>query len=102
MQEAETAFRRVVELAPNQAEGYAALAEIHLLPGRNAAEAVSLASKAVELSPSARHHYVLATAYWHAGDASAARDELERAIRLKPDEPEYRAALARLAQSPQP
>lgn len=90
------AFRRVIELAPDQAEAYAALAEIQLLPGRDAREAILLAGKAVELAPSARHHYVLGLARWGGGEMLQARASLEAALRLAPDEVEYRAAYARL------
>jgi tetratricopeptide (TPR) repeat protein len=95
--EAAAAFRKAIELDANSALAYSALAEIEMLPGRDSPEAVRLAERAVALEPSARNHYVLATARWVAGDAERARMALEEAIRQRPDEPLYREAYARLA-----
>jgi tetratricopeptide (TPR) repeat protein len=94
--EAEAAFRRVIDLAPNQADPYAALAEIEMLPGRDLQAAVRLAEQAVALAPTARHYYVLSVAQTRAGNLSAARTALEQALRLNPEVPEYREAYARL------
>ena len=98
--EAEAAFLRAVQLAPQQAEAYAALAELHVAPGRSAAEALPFAQQAVALAPTAHHHFLLATAHWRAGDAASARAALEQAIRLNPNEPEYRLAYTRLDHPP--
>jgi tetratricopeptide (TPR) repeat protein len=95
--EAAAAFRQAIGLAPNDALAYSALAEIEMLPGRDLPEAVRLAERAVALDPSARNHYVLATARFVAGDKQRARVALEEAIRQRPDEREYREAYARLA-----
>jgi len=94
--EAEEGFRRVNELTPRQADGYAALAQVQMLPDRNPGEAVELAKTAVDLAPTAPHHYVLATACWSAGERAAARAALEQAIRLDPADPRYREAYHRL------
>jgi tetratricopeptide (TPR) repeat protein len=95
--EAESALRRAIAIAPDLADCHAALAEVQMLPGRDVQEAVSLAAKAVALAPTARHHYVLSAARWNSGDAAGARSALEEAMRLDPGEREYREAYARLA-----
>lgn len=101
LDDADVTFRRVIALAPRQPNGYAGLAQVQLSPGRNAEEAVTLARQAVELAPTAAHHYILATAHWMRGDAEATRASLEEAIRLAPREVLYREAFARLQMSQQ-
>jgi adsorption protein A len=98
--EAASAFGKVIEIAPADAAGYAALAEIQMLPGRDLAEALRLAEKAVALESSAPHYYLLATAQRNFGDVPSARASLVEAIRLNPGEPQYRAAYAQLANEP--
>jgi tetratricopeptide (TPR) repeat protein len=95
-EQADAAIRRAIELAPELAEPYAALAEIQLLKGRNVQEAIRLAEKAAALAPVARHYYLLANAHWSARQWDSARTALEEAIRLAPDEREYRQAYTRL------
>lgn len=98
--EAEAALRRAIELAPQHAEGYALLAQILMLPDRDPQEAVALARTAVELEPTAGHHYILGTARWHAGDAAAARADLARAVELEPGNREYQEAYAHVRSEP--
>src|SRR5262249_25102115 len=50
---AERAFKEVIRLAPNQFEGYGALAELYLQLNRNLPEARKLAETAVRLAPDA-------------------------------------------------
>jgi tetratricopeptide (TPR) repeat protein len=94
--EAERAFRQVIELAPQKAEGYAALAQVQMQPDRDPQEAVKLAETAVDLAPTAQNHFVLARALWGAGHESRCRAALEQAIQLDPAEPRYREAYSRL------
>jgi tetratricopeptide (TPR) repeat protein len=98
--QAEKPFRRVIELAPGLADGYAAMAEIEMLPDRDHAEAVALAEKAVELAPTAANHFVLAAACWNVGDGPKARSAIEQAVRLDPEDPRYREAALRLQPRP--
>jgi superkiller protein 3 len=94
--EAAAALQRAVALSPERAEAYAAWAEVEMFPGRNVQEAIALARKAVDKSPSPRHHYLLGMAHWRGGQLLPARESLERAIRLAPEQPEYRESLTRL------
>ncbi len=100
--EAAAAFRRVIELAPHQAEGYAALAQVQMFPGRDQKEAVALARTAVELAPTAAHHHIFATACWNAGDPASSLVALEQALRLDPANDRYRDDYIRVQQSFQP
>jgi tetratricopeptide (TPR) repeat protein len=86
---AERAYRRVVEIAPHQATGYAALARLHLQAGRAPAQAVAMARKAVELEPVAPYYSVLAMARHRLGDRAGARDAIEEAVARDPENPEY-------------
>jgi adsorption protein A len=100
LDESAAVFRQVIEIAPDSAAGYAALAEVQMLPGRDGAEALRLTRKAVALEPSAQHHYLLAMAQRNTGDLQSARASLAEAMRLNPAESEYRAAYARLSHEP--
>jgi tetratricopeptide (TPR) repeat protein len=100
LDEAEATFRRVIDLAPQQAAGYAALAQTQMSPGRDLDEAVQLAHQAVKLAPTAEHYYILAMVESSRGDPSACRAAIEEAIRLDPSEARYREAYARLPAIP--
>jgi tetratricopeptide (TPR) repeat protein len=96
--EAEAPFRRVIELAPQRSEGYAALAEIYMLPGRDHKKAFELARTAVDLAPTAPNYFVLTAACCKVGDEAGARSAAEQAMKLDPADPRYREAYARLQQ----
>lgn len=98
--EAEVPFRRVIELAPQRSDGYAALAEVYLLPGRDPQQAIELAQTAVKLAATAPHYFVLAAAFWNAGDGPSARAAMAQAVKLDPTDPRYREGYARLQQEP--
>lgn len=84
-------YRKAIELAPGQAMGYAALADLYLTAGQpeKLSEAKSLAQKAADLQPTARHFFLLAMACHRLGDLSKARSAIDRAVRLEPENPEY-------------
>lgn len=85
------AVRRALSLAPNNAALHAQLSQIQMV--LEPKDAVGSARRALELQPSANHHYVLATALYHAGDPQSARTELSNALQLAPNNQEYRRAL---------
>jgi tetratricopeptide (TPR) repeat protein len=97
---AERAYRRVQELAPGWAEGYRVLAELYLRSNLGTAEAVGLARKAAELDPSAAHHYLVAVASLRNQDRVGAREAIERAVALSPDDPRYQALFKELQSDP--
>jgi Flp pilus assembly protein TadD len=91
---ADQAFRTAIDLGLQDATIYSQLAEIQLVDCRNVPKAIRLAKLAVELQPTAKNYHVLATANWHAGDNLAASTALREAIRLEPENVEYRDTLA--------
>lgn len=86
---AEAAYRRAAELAPNQAGGYAALASFYLQAGRNLDEAKTLASKAAQMEPVAKHYFLLSRACLSTGDRTEARSAIEQAVALDSDNAQY-------------
>jgi tetratricopeptide (TPR) repeat protein len=98
LDEAAGAFRYLIEQAPQQPDGYALLAQVEA--SRNLPEALRLARTAVEMAPTAPHHFILADVLWRAGDEGGCRRALERALELDPHEPRYREAYARLKPMP--
>jgi tetratricopeptide (TPR) repeat protein len=82
--EAETALRKAVELAPDRPPGYRALAQLLLNRNQKLPEAQALARKLVALEPTAANWSVLAEACRRNGDLPGARAALERALELEP------------------
>jgi tetratricopeptide (TPR) repeat protein len=94
--EAEAAFRKATELAPERSEGFFALAQFYVQTKTNLTEAVRLSQQAVNLAPAAPHYYILSQACAGKGDLPAARAAIEKACELDPRTPQYqnwRAAL---------
>lgn len=87
--EAEGAFKQVIALAPNRAEGYFALAQMYLQSNTQPAEALRLAERAVGLSASPVNYYILSQARARNGDLPAAREAIEQACRLDPRNTQY-------------
>jgi cytochrome c-type biogenesis protein CcmH/NrfG len=93
---AEEAFRRLIQLAPEQPQGYLMLAQILMRPGHDHSEAVSMARKGIEMAPTAPNYHVLGAVYENTGNKEAARKALAKAIQLEPENPKYREAYRRL------
>jgi tetratricopeptide (TPR) repeat protein/AraC-like DNA-binding protein len=87
--EAEAAFKKVIELAPERAEGYFALAQMYVQANLHPAEALQLAQRAVSLAPSPVNYYVLSQACARNGDLPAATAAIEKACELDPRNPQY-------------
>jgi tetratricopeptide (TPR) repeat protein len=98
--EAEQAFRKAQELAPQRPEGYRALAELYLRTNRKLAEACLLARKTVELEASAPHYYLLAVACQMNGDRTGAGEAIQQALSLSPGEKRYQEFLQQLKGAP--
>jgi tetratricopeptide (TPR) repeat protein len=88
--DAEKAFRKVIKLAPQDSSGYRELARLYLSTKRSYPEARKLAEKAVELKKTAANYYVLTCVCEMIGDRTNALKSIEQAIRLEPDNVEYR------------
>jgi len=88
--DAEKAYRKVIEAAPKRSDGYRALARLYLQLNRNLSEAKTLASKAVELEPTAMHYYILAAVCDKNEDLAGALAAIGQAIEMEPDNMQYR------------
>jgi tetratricopeptide (TPR) repeat protein len=89
-QGAEEAYRKAIEITPELAGGYAALANLLLQQPSRVAEAQTLAEKAAELEPTARYLALLARASLSASDIRAAEEAIARAYALAPEDEEIR------------
>lgn len=98
--EAEAPFQRAIELAPQIADGYAGLAQVHMLLGKNAEKATELAQTAVKLEATAANYFVLAAACERTKDWSGAKSALKHAIELDPDDPIYQETYDKLKKDP--
>lgn len=86
---AEEAFTRLIELAPQRVEGYAALADLYLQTGRKLSKATELAQRAVKLQPDAENYFLLSEACARYGDRGGAKQAIARAIELDPHNLDY-------------
>ena len=76
--EAERAFQRMIELAPNEWRGFAGLGEARLRQGKYG-EAVELLRRAIQIDPTAKNaHYLLGLALRGMGRMDEAARELRR------------------------
>lgn len=87
--EADAALSRIVELAPDQAAGYAARARLRLQLERDPAEAADLARQAVQRAPSAAHYFLWSVACQRSGDQSQAKAAIVQALEREPTNPQY-------------
>ncbi len=94
--EAEAPFQRAIELAPQRADGYAGLAQVYMLLGKNTEEAAELARTAVKLEATAPNYFVLAAACERLEDRPGAESALEHAIKLDPADSRYSEAYDKL------
>lgn len=88
--DAEKAYKKVIEVAPKRSDGYRALARLYLQLNRNLSEAKTLASKAIELEPTAMHYYILAAVCDKNEDRIGALAAIGQAIEMEPDNMQYR------------
>ncbi len=97
--EAETAYRRAIVLAPNTASGYLGLLRFALEADRPLADGLALARKAVELEPSADACILLSTLLEQSGDRDGARTAIENGLELAPNDPRLQQAYELLRKS---
>ncbi len=93
---AEQSLRKAIALDPKRSDGYALLSQIQMTRTKDRPLAVETARQAVALEPIASNHFILGTAMYHAEDLLGARKELSEALRLEPNNQEFRDALSRL------
>ena len=88
--DAEKAFRKVIELDPKQSFGYYYLAYLYLKMNRKVPEAGKLAEKAVALEKTGENFFILSWACNVNGDRASAMSAIQQAIKLEPGNIEYR------------
>jgi tetratricopeptide (TPR) repeat protein len=88
--DAEKAFLRVIELAPEASNGYRELAQLYLRTGQKLPAARELAEKAVALEPVALNYFVLSWACDVNGDSESGLTAITRALQLEPDNMRYK------------
>lgn len=91
---AEQTLRKLLSLEPDHAGGLALLARV--VAPRDPALALEHARRAVDIEPTALHHYILADMLLRADRRDEAIRSLERACELNPDDPRYRNTLRQL------
>lgn len=91
---AEQTLEKLLSLEPEHAGAFALLARI--VAPRDPARALEHARRAVDLEPTALHHYTLADMLLRADRRDEAIRSLERACELAPDDPRYRNTLRQL------
>jgi len=95
--DAETAFRRALRRAPDNADCHASLVRLYLRGGlQSTDELVALARDAVRLKPSAENYALLGTVRERAGDEAGAIVAFQRAVELAPEVHEFRRRLESL------
>jgi Flp pilus assembly protein TadD len=77
-------------LAPNDPVGYCELARFYLRTNTNVAQAHGLAKKAITLQTNAETYFLLGWAADVNGDRAGAMKAMEQAIKLEPDNQQYR------------
>ncbi len=88
--DAEKAFRKVIELDPKQSFGYHYLAYLYLKMNRKLPEAGKLAEKAVALEKTGENFFILSWACKVNGDRASAVSAIQQAIELEPGNIDYR------------
>ncbi len=88
--DAEKAFRKVCELAPEKSTGYFSLVQLYLQDGRELADVTTLAEKVVQLKPTAANYYFLSSVYQKNNELDKARSAIQRALELDPGNRQYR------------
>jgi tetratricopeptide (TPR) repeat protein len=86
---AESAYQKMITLAPKLSVGYHELAKIYLKTRKNLFRARTLAQQAVHLDPTAGNYYVLGLAHYENGDQPSALKALKHALQLDPGNPTY-------------
>jgi Flp pilus assembly protein TadD len=96
------ALERARDLEPGQGSIREALARAYFRTGRFS-DARAEFARAVEIDPVNDYaHFGLGLSLLKIGDSTGARRHLKLAVAMRPDHPDYRAALARVAEADAP
>ena len=88
---AEKAFRQAIRRFPDYSPGYRELIFLNMKTEKNLSQTLSLAQTAVQLKGSADDYYILSQVHRVNGNGQAALSAIQEAIRLDPDNAEYRS-----------
>ncbi len=94
--QAETALRQAVTRFPDSGVAHSELAHLYLRAQTHPAEALALAQKAVALTPTASHYFLLTWAYDVNGDPKNAMAAIQKALALEPQNKRYRSTYERI------
>lgn len=97
---AESLYRKAIELTPHEAGGYLALAGLYVATGKRPFEAQVLALKAAAREPTAACFGLLISAAQRNGDLITAAAAAREAVRLEPENPDYRKIAKALGVQP--
>lgn len=95
-EEAEEAFAKACEVAPDNPQGYAALVRLYLSAGRKVDQAPEIARSLVAKAPTAENYALLSAACERIGDKTSALAAIHQALQLAPHNTTYQQVLARL------
>lgn len=93
---AEQAFRKSIELAPSNSAGYRELASLYLRNNRNLSQARKLAQAALSLENTAANYFLFGWASDVNGDRTGALGAMEQALKLEPQNQQYRNIYERI------
>jgi len=94
--DAEKAFRKVIELEPKQSLGYRYLAFLYISTNKRLGEARELAEKGVELEKAGDNFFVLSLACDMTGARTRAVWAIEQAMELEPENVKYQRVYEQL------
>ncbi|MCS7237979.1 MAG: tetratricopeptide repeat protein [Thermoguttaceae bacterium] len=95
-EEAEAAFSKACEVAPERPDGYAALVRLYLSSGRKVERAPQVARTLVTKAPTAENYVLLAASCEQTGDMEGALSALKHALQLAPQNQTYQRMYERL------
>jgi len=98
--QAASALRRAVELAPQASVGYRELARLYLMANLSIEQARAYAQKAVALQQTAENYYILCLTCIRGGDRAAALLAIQQAMKRAPDRVLYRKMYDRIRSQP--
>jgi len=90
--DAERAFKKVIQFAPERPEGHTALAKLYMQTNRKLPEAKVLAARAADLNPNGANYFVLSEACRKCGDTAGRLEALKRAVEMEPRNVDYMMA----------
>lgn len=95
-EKAEQAFSKTIALAPDDPVGYCELARFYLRTNTNLAQAYGLTQKAIEMEKKAETYFLLGWSADVNGDRAGALQAMEQAIKLEPQNQQYRKIYERI------